>query len=267
MLPCDGGVEGDAVPLKLVMQRGYTMNKHRFATLSLALLLVMLTAETAGATSETPPRQYNGRYRARSGIASGSFSGVFGTVGVADPVLRQGPPEFSAMQLVMVFPRDYYGNLQWIEAGWSKESGANNCDPRLYWAVNPGWAQFVAPALVGRQYRITIALVSDLGYYRVRMVDSTTNQVVFLREDVRTAVPYVRATSIQANGENGLSNTSDMGISGLLDLKYRVNPGDGWPNWPSASYSNADIPYWITRINSYTFQVGGNQGNPGYYCQ
>lgn len=244
------------------------MNKHRLVLLMLVLLFTQPIAGRAAASSEPPPHQQNGRYRARSGIASGSFSGVYGLLGVTDPVLRQGPPEFSAMQMVMVFPADYYGNLQWIEAGWSKESGRNNCDPWLYWAINPGWAQFVAPAVVGRQYRITIALVSDLGYYRVRMIDNTTNQVVFLREDIRTAVPYVRATSIQSNGENGLSNTSDMGISEMQDLKYRVNPGDGWPNWPwsPSLYSFADPPYWITRINTYTYRIGGNQGNPGLYC-
>lgn len=246
------------------------MIRHRLVSFALVLLLTLLVADGATATPETPPRQSNARYRARSGITSGNYSGAFGIFRIADPVLRVGPPEFSAMQLAMAFPRDYYGNDQWIEAGWTKDSGVNNCDPWLYWAINPGWAQRVAPALVGRQYRITIALVNDLGYYRVRMIDNTTNQVVFLREDIRTAVPFLRANVIQANGENGLSNTSDMGISDMLELKYRRDPGDGWPYWPNSLYNwyyNADPPYWITSYNHHAFLIGGNQGNPGFYCQ
>lgn len=206
------------------------------------------------------PFQANGAFRAKA-FMSGSYDGVNGTLEIADPVLRRPPPEFSASQVAIVFPQS-----QWIEAGWTKDAGID-CNPWLYWATNPGWANRVAPAIIGRKYRFAIALANQTYYlWRVRITDDNTNQVIFLKEDITTSVRFTKGIQIQANGEVGITDTPDMGISGLLNLKYRLKPGPDWPFWDATS-TRADNPYRIAAITMYSFQVSGNQGRYGFYCQ
>lgn len=199
------------------------------------------------------------------------YSGVNGTIAVADPWLRQPPPDFSAVQVALTFPDDSQNRPQWIEAGWSKDAGANNCDPWLYWhrAPDPNGAvvQWVAPAQIGRNYRFNIAL-SDATQrlWSVRIVEDWSERVVFYKGDIRLSTPFDRGNQLQSNGEV-YSWISDMGISGMLNLRYRLAPGSGWAYW-NATRTRADAPFWIPAIQApYSYQVGGNQGNPNYYCR
>lgn len=199
---------------------------------------------------------------------NGDFTGVHGNISVADPVLRHEGAGNSGAKIAIIFPGG-----GWIETGWTKQSHAptgNQCNPVHYWAVDPGWPVFVTAAGVGANYRYTIAM-SDAtrGFWLVRIIDNYTNHVVFEKTDIVTNNGSLPGRQIQALGEVGPAPVQDMGISGLLDLRFRKQLGSGWPLWNPPG-RRQDPPYAISGLWgtwSAFFQVAGQQGTPGYYCQ
>lgn len=213
----------------------------------------------------------NGVPRCRAQVVRhiGSYSGVSGTIETAEPVLRENTGS-SAVQLAVVGPLG-----QWIELGWTKQASHYNCDVFFYFATQEGNG---SPMFLGwpvysggnRKFRMTIALVDEYwGWWRVKIVDDSTNQLVANWEPITTPSRWNRSGLLQANGEVGRQNINDMGVSGMLNLKYRTTPGSGWPLWEWAGLGLLDAPYVRTQINgsSSSWQVSGNQGQPGVYCQ
>ena len=196
---------------------------------------------------------------------TGTFSGMHGTLQVADPILRNPDPSNSGVKIALIFP-----NGAWIETGWTKQANYpwwNPCTPFHYWAKDPGIPTFLGFSSVGKEYRYTIALADEsANLWRVRIVDNNSNQIVFERSDILPNSGDVIGDQIQAFGEVGATTVQDMGISGMLNLKFRKQPGSGWLLWNPPG-RHRDIPYWISDISSYSFQVGGNQGEPGFFCQ
>lgn len=212
----------------------------------------------------------NGVPRCRAMVInnSASYSGVSGTIETAEPVLRESSAS-SAVQIVVTGPLS-----QWIELGWTKQASHYNCDVFFYFATQEGNG---SPMFLGypannggnRRYRMTIALVDEYwGWWRVKIVDDSTNQLVANWEPITTPSRWNRSGMLQANGEVGRQNINDLGVSGMLDLKYRINPGSGWPLWDWAGLPDVDVPYLRVAIDApESWQVSGNQGQPGLYCQ
>lgn len=245
----------------------------------LVLLFVLATTSLAAASGDIQvgpegPDAFcpyaNGVPRCRAMVINNrdSYSGVSGTISTAEPVLRESTAS-SAVQLVVTGPLG-----QWIELGWTKQASHYNCDVFFYFATQEGNG---SPMFLGwpvynggnRKFRMTIALVDEYwGWWRVKIVDDSTNQLVANWEPITTPSRWNRSGMLQANGEVGRQNINDMGVSSMLDLKYRTNPGSGWPLWDWAGLPEVDAPYIRVAIDApESWQVFGNQGQPGQYCQ
>ena len=194
------------------------------------------------------------------------YSGVHGTIGVADPILRESTATSGAHVSIMT------ESGGWLELGWTKQASNHNCDPWLYWARNPGNPQFSGYLSSGHKIRLTIALVDeDMGWWLLKAYYDDTNQELLYLQPIATVPSFSRGHQLQANGEVGPHTTNDMGVSYLTNLKFRKQPGNGWFTWVSP-YATVDptsgTPYRVANAGAdYNWDVWGGQGQLGYYCQ
>ncbi|MEZ4767308.1 MAG: hypothetical protein R2844_02655 [Caldilineales bacterium] len=242
-------------------------NISTFVILIVLLLTAPARVVAEGVTNPEALCSWNGAsYRCYAHVwrSPGSYSGVHGTISTADPVLRESNAT-SGAQIAIVS-----NSGQWIELGWTKQANNHNCDTWLYWATDPGNPHFIRYVPSGVNYRLTIAVTDEVnGYWRVKVVEDSTNNL--LDEILINVWPvWNRGYMLQANGEVGPSNTNDMGVSGMINLKLRTTPGSGWYTWFQAT-GFEDPPYPPYRAvnlgNPYNWQVYGGQGQPGFYCQ
>lgn len=246
----------------------------KFAVVALTIVMASTMSGTAHSQSGSSPGSLcpwrGSSYRCYSHVwltyFESIYSGVHGTIGVADPVLRESNATSGAHIAIV----GQSGG--WLELGWTKQASNHNCDPWLYWARNPGNPQYSGLLSPGHDIRLTIALVDEnMGWWLLKAYYADTNQVLLNLQPVATVPSFTRGRQLQANGEVGPSTTNDMGVSYLTNLKFRKGPGTGWFTWVSP-FATVDptsgTPYHVARAGAdYNWAVWGGQGQPGFYCQ
>lgn len=185
----------------------------------------------------------------------GTFYGVWGTIETANPALRE--PLFSYVSLNIISP-----DGKWIETGWTKASN-HGCVPKFTWATDPGTPYFIESPrpTVGIAYQYSITKVSD-GNWKLQIMQ--TNGTVIVDSDIPN--PGMNSgNAIQALGEvDSLAKINDMGVSGLLSLKWR-NQSGVWSLWNGWDSDTQDSPYGLMPITldpDNNIQVFGNNGTP-----
>lgn len=252
------------------MSTNRSFSKLAVAAMAIAVVLILPASaypETLLYQDSLCPWRGGNSYRCYAHVwrSPGSYSGVHGTIEVANPVLRESNATSGAQMAIV----NYAG--QWFELGWTKQASYYGCDPWLYWAKEPGTPNFLQYVPPGYAYRLSISVIhDDFAWWQVKVIDNQTNQQLHRVGPLATFPSWNRGYLLQANGEVGPSSINDMGVSGLLNLKYRTYPGSGWYAWFGAQ-GIEDPPrgiYHAVKLGAENdWQVYGGQGLPGFYCQ
>lgn len=189
-------------------------------------------------------------------IKSGTFYGVWATIETANPAIRE--PFFSYGSINIL---DNYG--RWVETGWIKGT-FTECVPKFTWAIQPGNVNIITSPLptVGVAYQYLIYKISNGNWgLNIMRTDGTVIKSVNI---YNPGMNY--GSSLQAVGEvDSVSKINDMGISGILSLKWR-DSNSQWFYWNGWIYGVIDNPpYNIIGVgpNPYNnVQIYGNNGNP-----
>jgi len=188
------------------------------------------------------------------GYKIGIFTGIRASITTADPVIRENGFSYASINISD-------SNGLWVEMGWTK-APFTDCIPKFSFATQPGTPVLLAGAypVVGRTYQYQIAKVSD-GYWNISYKDLNGSLIY---ETTLHNPGMDSATLVQAVGEvESLNAINDMGVSNMVDLKFR-NTSNIWYSWNGWA-SLKDIPYHIVGITSdpsNNLQVYGNNGNP-----
>lgn len=242
-------------------------------------IVILLAWVLASAPSVRGKEGSSSRFYARGTLydwkVGSSITGVKGRIEVAHPGLRD-PGALMSSASINIY-RDVGGGgnpLRTYEGGWSRET-VLNCDQKLFWATRYGpnpddySIEWIGPAQIGATYEFRFAQDQPNGYWSVtvwRVYSDGSKQQIFKRTDLST-LRWSSGEAVQCVGEVAETNIQDMGVSGLLRLKWRDTDA-GWHGWHDRDISYEDPPYHIVRVPfdpGNARQVYGNNGNPGPY--
>ncbi len=233
----------------------------------LALLFIPILGMVTGAflINPGPPLSVSeaaGSHFYAQAKKNGTYYGVWATIETADPKIREVYFSYASVNII--------NGTKWVETGWVKSS-TSGCVPKFSWAIQPGTANIIdspRPSVgVAYQYQITR---NSPGSWKIRIMN--TGGLVLWQTDV-TNTGLNSGAEIQAVGEVDSANKkNDMGVSGLLSLKWR-DSASIWYNWNGWALGVVNNPPYsvvgVTGDPNNNVQVRGNQGTsvpPGAPC-
>jgi hypothetical protein len=239
-----------------------TYKRRKFFTIILLASISFITgiqkSYSQGQYQIYLPIVYKGRtHFYAQAVNSGLFYGVWAIIETANPAIREPLFSYSSINISD-------NNGRWIETGWYK-SPTDSCIPKFTWAIQPGNANVISSPTptVGFSYQYMIDKVTD-GNWRLQILK--TDGTVIYSQNISN--PGMNSgTLLQAVGEvDSPTEINDMGVSGILSLKWRESTPGIWHMWNGWVPGVIDYPpYQIVGLPSdpgNNVQVYGNNGNP-----
>ena len=174
------------------------------------------------------------RWYASSGLAVSNVTGIRAQIATADPNIHDN------MSLEAIW-LEGPGNNDWIEVGWLKGAGVpthySYCSPNTecepYVESGFGWH---GEADIGQLHSYQIQHHSG-NEWRV-YIDGSLKRTI-------TDAGFSAGNNIRIGGEVD-DPENDIGVSGLLNVKYEINDDGNWRLFNGVE--RADLNYWIVEI-------------------
>lgn len=196
------------------------------AVLAIALLVVALTPLAVFGDSH--------RYYANSKYQTTNITGMKADIETADPNVKSG---FSLETIWIVGP----GDREWIEVGWLKGSGT----PRMYSYCSP--AELCKPHIKSRFEYYEWPTPGSSHSYRIEH-DSDNQWKIYIDGALKrtiTDVGFSLGVRVDVGGEV-TDNRNDIGVSGLLNVKYDKDDERIWRSFDGVEVAGKG--YWIIEL-------------------